>query len=339
MRPKGRVAALLAALSLNAASAAPLGDLIGVLDRVCGVQAPPAILEAIGGESTQRALCAIRDLAVRAGGLAQAATAGTAAFLQQALDEGFGLLKATVGAGTDLGALEDLIADLRGTLGEGVSYEALMGFLSHRVASERIARLGEASTAEPGSARWFVEENLRLNPGAANAELDSILRSTDLQARMAQSVELAQQAGQVASDGVQRGDEAALTLNVTNPNPLEPGIADRAAERARTATSTRAAVQLMLDVQAEALRQRALETTSLLTAIKEQNVQQGYTVKQLSLIARQLYDEQVRRENEWREAHRLEIEGDLARAHQLGEGFEVAAGAFRSVARQLGGAE
>ena len=276
-------------------------------------------------------------MAVRANGLVQAADDGIESFLASALDEGYRVLRDTAELSTDFDAVEDLVDDFRDTLGDGVSFEGFMALLNRTVASERIAALGRPSTAPEGSVRWFVEENRRLNPEAARSELETVKRTTALQGQVAESVDMAQQADRVATSSVARGDEADLTLAVTNPNPLEPGSADSLREDAQNANSTRSGVQLLLQGTADDRVQRSAETVAILTTLKEQNVQGGFTVKQLSLIAQQLHNQQVREENAWRDAQRQQIQSDLIQVESAGETFTLVGGVLREVASQVRG--
>lgn len=321
------------------AVASPLEDFVGVLEKVCGLNVPPALLDKIGGEQSQQVLCAVKDLATRAETLAGAAGDGLESFLREGFREGFDLLEQYTDLDTDLAAIETFASEFEGLLKQGVTLEGAYAFVTRSAGVQKIKALLAASTAKDGSLERAVEESSRLNPVVLAAELDTIRNTAALQTRKGKVLDVSADAMSQALSSVMRGDEQDLISNVTNPNPVDitkKGIADVAAERAEQAVSSRAAIQALLNLNGDSLRQRQLETTSLLTVLKEGQVQTARTVQQLGYVVTELYDQRIREENSWRAEQRRTTEEAFAGAKTMGESVRSVGVVLDVVANELG---
>ena len=125
---------------------------------------------------------------------------------------------------------------------------------------------------------------------------------------------------------------------MTNPDPTNltaKGTADIAQDLGTDAVSTRAAVQALVNAQADLMRQEAVSTGNLVTAIKEQALQQTFTTQQLSLLAQSLSNDSLREFDRWRDEYYDEMAREAAAAEGL-RGNYLSAAALLSADGQVG---
>ena len=309
------------------------GDLGEALGEIGGV------IETIGGTTTLEVLCEVYEVTLRAETVVESMGDSLDTFMASAFEEGYELLSEHIGADTDLGVLEQQINGIANSIGEGASLKEAFTAAGHTLAAQKLRAVLAPATAPVGSFERLVEDNRRLSPGVLSAEIQSVEDAVEVQSRSAATADLAQRSSRLAQGSLVRGDEEQLALNVTSPNPLDQGIADKATERGANAVSSRAAIQVMIEFQADAARQQALETTTLLTSIKEMGLQQAYTNQQLSNVANALYSEQLEEHNDWRAEHLKTLEENFDKARQVEDMFEMTAMVVGTVGEAFGAEE
>ena len=318
------------------AHASPLETLIGTLDTVCSASVPAPVLDQLGGTSVQTSLCTLKSLAERADGLVGAAGAGAEAFVRQAFRDGFDLLAAYTSFDTELGSIEAFLSDLDSLLKEGLSLEGALGFVSRTAGAERIRQLLTKSSAPAGSLQHTVEESRRLNPLVLEKELRNVETTSEVQEKAGEVLDVAADAMNQAVAALGRGDEGALMLNVVDPLPLNEGISERALNLGQKAVSTRAAVQVMLEFQSQALLQQTTEMTSLIAQVKEVGLQEAQSTKMLSYVARELYAQRLAEVNAWSQDQQRAVEEAYNEAREAGDAFAGVAALLQANAAAMG---
>jgi len=265
-------------------------------------------------------VCALQPSINRIRDMAEGVAEDFSGFFANAIGDSFNSLAGAVGfelGDTDLGGLiEESINDLASGK---FSVQALTGKLLRKVNLETLDSLfAGPDPAAPRLEKAVVEAN-RANPIRIGRELEAMTRRTQAMTRSANAQDVTNMAQQIASTALARGDEEKLVERVTNPNPIQgkQGTADLAQDRGKEANSTRAAVQAMVQAQADFMRQSVVSSANVVTALKEHAVQQTFTTQQLGMLAQSINEEQMREYNEWRETYFSELGKNLAKAEEL----------------------
>ncbi len=271
-------------------------------------------------------LCALQPSITRARDMAEGLSQDVTGFFTGAIGSGFSGLMDAVGyelGDTDLGGL---IQESIGDIASGdFSFQAITGRLLERVNRETLANL----TAPPDAAAPELEKRAvnaaRADPVRLDREVEAMERRSQSMIQSAKAQDTSNIAQQFAATSLARGDEEKLVERVTNPSPVQGsrGTADVAQDRGRDANSTRAAVQAMVQAQADYMRQDAISTANIVTALKEQAMQQVFTTQQVGMLAKSLAEEQLREYNEWREEYYSELGEALAWAENLRSNYAV----------------
>lgn len=177
----------------------------------------------------------------------------------------------------------------------------------------------------------------RKNPIRMDRELSGMRQRSATTMQMAEAQDAVRTSQGLAASSIARGDEQRLLNRVTSPNPGAKGTADLAQQRGKEANSSRAAIQGMVQAQADYMRQAAVSTNNLVTAVKENAAQQVYTTQQLGTLAKQIGDEQLQQYNEWRSEYYRELGESVAEGKQTRSNFMTLAELLRGA--NAGGAE
>ena len=266
-------------------------------------------------------VCSMRPAIDRATELVEGFVGDVNGFFERSLNDTFAVIAEATGmnvGGTDIGALlREAGADIRTG---SFSVSSLAGQIVSRINQQTFDEL----TAPPDAAATAMEKRIvnavRGDPKRMAKELEAMGVRRDEVMRSALSQDVSNSARNLATTSLARGDEEALLKRVTNPDPTNvtaKGTADEAEELGTNAVSTRAAVQAMVDAQAEFMRQEAVSTGNIVTAIKEQALQQTFTTQQLSLLAQSLSNDALREFDRWRDEYYDEMASEAAAAEGL----------------------
>lgn len=281
--------------------------------------------EAIG--SAVDWICALQPSIARVRDLAEGVTADVTGFFSNAVSSSFGSLADAVGfelGDTDLAGLT--AESISGVASGEFSITETTGKLLERMNVETLAAL----SAPPEAGAPILEQQAvnaaRGDPVRMERAVEAMERRSQTMIRSARSQDNANMAQQIAATALARGDEERLVRRVTNPNPVQgkPGTADNAQTRGKEANSSRAAIQALVQAQADYMRQDAVSGANIVTAIKEQAVQQVMTTQQVAMLAQSLGEEQLREYNKWREEYYSELGAALAKAENVRSNYAIA---------------
>lgn len=287
--------------------------------------------EAVG--SAINWICAMQPSIQRARDMATAFNKDVSGFFSDALGNGFDMLLSATGfelGGTDLaGLLQDGITDIAS--GE-FSMAEWMGRALGQINSEALEALAAPPDAGASELEATATNAARADPMRMEREVQAIQRRSSAMLQAAQTQDTANMAQKLAASSLARGDEERIMRRVTNPNPVDgkPGTADLAQTRGKEANSSRAAIQGLVQAQADYMRQDAVSTANLVTAMKEQASQQVFTTQQLSSLAQTLGAQQMEEYNDWREEYFGELGAAMAKADELKGNFAMVAEILRS---------
>lgn len=272
-------------------------------------------------------VCALKPSISRVRDMAEGLTEDITGFFSESISQSFSALSSAVGF--DLGDtdLSGLINETMNEIGSGeFSITALTGKLLEKVNRQTLTSLEAPPDANASELEKQAINAARADPVRFERELDGMERRSQAMMSAAQAQDTSNTAQQLAASSLARGDEEKLMKRVTNPNPVQgkQGTADVAQDRGRDANSTRAAIQALVQAQADFMRQTVVSDANIVTAIKEQAVQQVFTTQQVGALAKSLSEEQMRDYNEWREEYFSELGKGLARAEELRSNFGAA---------------
>ena len=256
--------------------------------------------------------------------------------MRQAFRDGFDLLGAYTDFDTELASIEAFTNDLDNLLKKGLSLEGALGFVSRTAGAERIKQLLTKSSAPAGSLQRTVEDSQRLNPLVLEKELQSVETTSEVQEKAGEVLDVAADAMSQAVAALGRGDEGSLLLNVVDPLPTQQGISERAKDLGEKAVSTRAAVQVMLDFQSQALLQQTTEMTTLIAQVKEVGLQEAQSTKMMSYVARELYAQRLAEANAWSQDQQRAVEEAYNEAREAGDAFAGVAALLEANAAAMG---
>lgn len=282
------------------------------------------------GDSTTSAIswvCALQPSISRVRDMAEGLTEDITGFFSESISQSFSALSSAVGFELGDTDLSGLINESINEIGSGeFSITALTGKLLEKVNRETLASLEAPPAANASELEKQAINAARADPVRFERELDGMERRSQAMMSAAQAQDTSNTAQQLAASSLARGDEEKLMKRVTNPNPVQgkQGTADVAQDRGRDANSTRAAIQALVQAQADFMRQTVVSDANIVTALKEQAVQQVFTTQQVGALAKSLSDEQLRDYNEWREEYFSELGKGLARAEDLRSNFGAA---------------
>lgn len=282
--------------------------------------------EAIG--SAVDWICALQPSIARVRDLAEGVTSDVTGFFTNAVSSSFGSLADAVGFELGDTDLAGLITESISSVASGeFSIAETTGRLLERLNLETLAALSAPPEAGAPALEQQAVNAARGDPVRLERAVEAMERRSQTMIRSARSQDNANMAQRIAATALARGDEERLVRRVTNPNPAQgkPGTADNAQTRGKEANSSRAAIQALVQAQADYMRQDAVSSANVVTAIKEQAVQQVMTTQQVAMLAQTLGEEQLREYNEWREAYYSELGAALAKAENVRSNFAVAA--------------
>ena len=272
-------------------------------------------------------VCALKPSISRIRDMAEGLTEDITGFFSESISQSFSALSSAVGFELGDTDLSGLINETMNEIGSGeFSITALTGKLLEKVNRQTLASLEAPPDANASELEKQAINAARADPVRFERELDGMERRSQAMMSAAQAQDTSNTAQQLAASSLARGDEEKLMKRVTNPNPAQgkQGTADVAQDRGRDANSTRAAIQALVQAQADFMRQTVVSDANIVTALKEQAVQQVFTTQQVGALAKSLSDEQLRDYNEWREEYFSELGKGLARAEELRANFGAA---------------
>lgn len=266
-------------------------------------------------------VCSLRPAIDRATELVDSFVGDVNGFFERGLSDAFAVVGDATGmnvGGMDIGAL---LSEARGTIRSGsFSMTSLAGQIMARINRSTFTELTAAPDAGATDAEKRIVNAIRGDPRQMTKELRAMGMRSDEVLRNASSQDISNSARMLAASSLARGDEEQLLKRVTNPDPTNltaRGTADVAQDLGTAAVSTRAAVQAMVNAQSDFMRQEAVSTGNLVTAIKEQALQQTFTTQQLSLLAQSLSNESLREFDKWRDDYYDQMAIDAANAEGL----------------------
>lgn len=347
---------VLASLSLAQAQRANLTEFFGVLEGLCdgGLQGlidlagqiPGVDLDALDVEDALTVICEARHVTRRVTSIIESAEAGLDRFIDQGMTEGFALLRDYAGVEVDFDRVQQSVNDIVNLASNDLSLGSINRFMASSVLAERLRAIATPSTAPQGSVEQRVDDIVRTNPVALSREVESSQEAQEAMSKASDADALAVTAQRMAMDSMTRGDETSLIQRVTNPTAQasgglfgELGTAEVTEERGARSVSTRAAVQALVDSQAAIMRQSALETTTLLTSVKELAIQQSMGTQQLANAVNALYEQQIAEANKWREEYEAKVMEKIAAAQNNRDTITNYADLLETMADTLGGGE
>ena len=284
-------------------------------------------------------VCSMRPAIDRATDLVDGFIGDVNGFFERGLSDTFAVIGDATGlnvGGMDLGAL---LSEARGTIRSGsFSVTSLAGQIMARINQKTFEELTAAPDAGATDAEKRIVNAIRGDPRQMAKELGAMGMRSDEVMRNASSQDLSNSARMLAASSLARGDEEQLLKRVTNPDPTNltaKGTADTAQDLGTDAVSTRAAVQALVNAQADLMRQEAVSTGNLVTAVKEQALQQTFTTQQLSLLAQSLSNDSLREFDRWRDEYYDEMAQEAAAAEGL-RGNYLSAAALLSADGKVG---
>lgn len=255
--------------------------------------------EAIGAATSW--VCALQPSIQRAQAVVEGFSQDLNGFFSGALGDTFAsVLDAT---GIELGDpnLQGLLTQGLNDIGTGnFSMEEWTGKLLGQTNVQLLENLTQAPDANSAEIERDVVNADRKNPIRMDRELSNMRQRSATAMQMAEAQDTARTAQNMAATSIARGDEQRLLNRVTSPNPAKKGTADIAQQRGKEANSSRAAIQGLVQAQADYMRQAAVSTNNLVTAVKESAAQEVYTTQQLGTLSKQLGDAQLQEYNQWR---------------------------------------
>lgn len=272
-------------------------------------------------------VCALQPSISRVRDMAEGLTADLTGFFSDSIGQSFSALSSAVGFELGDTDLEGLITESMNDISSGeFSMSALTGKLLEKVNRETLASLVAPPDANASELEKQANLAARADPVRFEREMEAMERRSQALMGAAKAQDTSNTAQQLAASSLARGDEEKLVKRVTNPNPLQgqQGTADVAQDRGRDANSTRAAIQALVQAQADFMRQSVVSDANIVTALKEQAVQQVFTTQQLGALAQSTSNDQMREYNEWREEYFSELGEGLARAEDLRSNFGAA---------------
>ena len=272
-------------------------------------------------------VCALQPSISRVRDMAEGLTEDITGFFSESISQSFSALSSAVGFELGDTDLSGLINESINEIGSGdFSITALTGKLLEKLNRQTLTNLEAPPAANASELEKQAINASRADPVRYEREMDAMERRSQAMMSAAQAQDTSNTAQQLAASSLARGDEEKLMKRVTNPNPVQgkQGTADVAQDRGRDANSTRAAVQAMVQAQADFMRQTVVSDANIVTALKEQAVQQVFTTQQVGALAKSLSEEQLRDYNEWREEYFSELGEGLARAEDLRANFGAA---------------
>lgn len=272
-------------------------------------------------------MCALQPSINRVRDLAEGASEDLTGFFVNSISSSFGSLADAAGfelGNTDLvGLIDESINDIASG---DFSITEITGKLLEKVNLQTLTNL----TAPPDANAPTLEKEAVIasqgDPVRLDREVEAMERRSQAMIRTARGQDTTNMAQDIVATSLARGDEERLMRRVTNPNPAQgkPGTADNAQTRGKDANSSRAAIQALVQAQADYMRQEAVSSANVVTALKEQAMQQVFTTQQIGLLAQSISEEQMREYNEWREEYYSELGTSLAKVENLRSNFAVA---------------
>ena len=272
-------------------------------------------------------ICALQPSISRVRDLAEGASEDLTGFFVNAISSSFGSLADA--AGFELGD-----TDLAGLLNESMTDIASGDFSITELTGKLLEQVNlqtlDSLTAPPDANAPELEKEAviasQADPVRLDREVEAMERRSQAMLRTARGQDTTNLAQDIVATSLARGDEERLMRRVTNPNPAQgkPGTADKAQTRGKDANSSRAAIQALVEAQADYMRQDAVSSANVVTALKEQAMQQVFTTQQLGLLAQSISEEQMREYTKWREEYYSELGDALAKVENLRGNFAVA---------------
>lgn len=283
-------------------------------------------------------ICAMQPSIQRAQAVVEGFSQDLNGFFSGALGDTFAsVLDAT---GIELGApnLQGLLTQGLNDIGTGnFSMEEWTGKLLGETNIQLLENLTKGPDAGAAELERDVVNADRRNPIRMDRELSGMRQRSATAMQMAEAQDTARTSQSMAASSIARGDEQRLLNRVTSPNPGAKGTADLAQERGKEANSSRAAIQGLVQAQADYMRQAAVSTNNLVTAVKENAAQQVYTTQQLGTLAKQIGDGQLQEYNKWRSEYYKELGESVAEGRRIRTNFNTLADLLRGA--NAGGAQ
>ena len=277
--------------------------------------------------------CALRPSLERAYSMAQSFNTDVTGFFTDAVGDGLTMLVGSSGWDTgdvDLGALltEGMDDVANGTF-SAVEWTRRTLSLANQALIEDVTAPPKVTDAP------LVQDAVnaaRQDPLRVERELKEIERRGESLMQAAKAKDTVMMSQQLAASSMARGDEQKLLDKVTNPNPVgTPGTADTATKLGKDANSSRAAIQAMVQAQADFMRQSAVSTANLTTAMKESAAQQVFTTQQLGTLAESISRQQVDAYEQWRSEYYTELGTNMAEVDTLRRNLLITAEIFGKV--------
>ena len=274
-------------------------------------------------------VCSMRPAIDRATNLVDGFVTDVNGFFERGLNDAFAVIADATGmnvGGMDIGALlREAGDDIRSG---SFSVSSLAGQIVSRINQSAFTELTAAPDPAASDAEKRIVNAVRGDPRRMAKELDAMGMRTDEVMRNALSQDVSNSARMLAASSLARGDEEQLLKRVTNPDPTNvtaKGTADTAQDLGTNAVSTRAAVQALVNAQADFMRQEAVATGNIVTAVKEQALQQTFTTQQLSLLAQSLSNDSLREFGKWQDEYYDQMAVEAAAAEGLRSNYLSAA--------------
>lgn len=290
----------------------PRSTLIQVADAVCDFSSYTG--NWIGADNVDW-ICYVGRLPLDAHDLLDGLHNELAEFGKELLEDWLADALSTVGNRVDASEIETALDHVRDAMREGP--RELRAAVRDAVEQMFVSNMN-APRAADFSPAWWGEEARRQNPNIAMSEMHAEkrrLRAAEARTEAAMaheaSLELAEQVGD--AQGTQEAVMEVLRPEV--PGGPNPGTAAQLEDRARTATSTRAAIQALSEGIADLMRQDAVFSGAMIEHLRVLSQQQVYTTWQLQLavnsLTEQLEDEVSKRQFALRQRiSRAYLEGD-----------------------------
>lgn len=316
MTAKRWLFALAAATGLSSAQAQGILDEgIGALEAVC--KGAPTV-----GWDGLQFVCSSLDTLKNTKAKLDNATSDLAGLWDRALRRAIGAALDRVGADLPMSQVNTWVQDLDTALGNG--YTAFLGKMdqiSDSLRDEAIRR-AFAPASDPESPAGVAQRAYRLNPNLAakvaltasaqaKATGDTVLANANTERANAMAETLSKSVGEQQTKNL----DTLATVTKT-------GVADKTRDRGINAVSTRAAVQALVEAQADSMMQQASTTNQVLGALQDVALQQALTTRQLGVLAEQIIADRQERLKAWQANFEQEIGAVYRQAQAQGQALQ-----------------
>lgn len=267
--------------------------------------------QSLGTDSTQMvcsSLETIRNTRAKLHGLSQDLNG----LWQRATRQTIGAALDRVGAELGLNKVNGWVVGLDQAMGS--SYSDLLAQVEGVSGEARDSALRRLfrPPSDPNSPAGLLERVSQINPNLAAKGVLGIEGQAKAAGDVALSSANTQQTQRTVEAATERLSGEQVRNLTTLTTPTRSGVADKTRDRGTNAVSTRAAIQALVEAQADLMLQQATSINQILAAQQDQLLTQALTVRQMGLLIEQYTADRQERLAAWK----ARVEGDLGAMYQ-----------------------